>query len=102
MSFQPVCRWVLRCDGTTTRGRCPRRWDAVDPTDQGDPDAGGGWSPVPFDRPRLDPDDRGWLAATGWLLLRDGRVLCPAHIAALEFLARAALDGLPLDEENPR
>jgi hypothetical protein len=98
MSFEPITRWALRCDGTTTRGQCDHRLVDCHPDD--DPDSPlTVWAPNLFDQPELTRPDATDLRYRGWLVLRDGRVLCPAHVAGLEHLARAAVDGLPFDEE---
>lgn len=98
MSFEPVTRWVLRCDGDTTRGQCTQRLVDCHPDD--DPDSPlTVWAPVIHDRPTLADDERRDLRHHfGWLALRDGRVLCSRHVDGLEYLARAAVDGLPFDE----
>jgi hypothetical protein len=60
------------------------------------------WVPTLFDQPELAAAERAALRYRGWLPLRDGRVLCPRHVAGLEHLARAAVDGLPFDEGDAR
>lgn len=96
MSFEPLTGWVLRCDA----GLCPELvrscHRAADPHD---PDT---WQPTVFAHPNpIDPDDDhvlvAWLHRTGWLLLRDGRVLCPDHVHALA----AGLRPLPGDGRYP-
>jgi hypothetical protein len=96
MSFEPVTRWVLRCDGTTTYGQCDQRAMTCHPDD--DPNDPASWYPALYDKTYLDDRDRTYLHWAHWLVLPDGRVLCPRHIAALEHLAWAALDGLPFDD----
>ena len=98
MSFEPITRWTLRCDGTTSRGRCEQR-ATYEPDPEYDPDPEP--TPIVFGQPQLDDDERRWLLEDGWLPLPDGRVLCPAHVAALEYLAWAAVDGLPFDDPTP-
>jgi hypothetical protein len=108
MSFEPITRWMLRCDGQVGNGQCLQQWVY----DSGDPErpvyAGGPESddvedgrvivPVVFDEPALSEQDREELHYAGWLLARDGHLLCPRHVAGLEYLAAAAVDGLPFDE----
>jgi hypothetical protein len=109
VSFEPITRWVLRCDGAVGHGRCPDRWVFAMDVVQDDAGAGVGdekagevtvWAPVVFDEPELTEQDRAELDAAGWLLARDGRLLCPRHVAAQEYLVHAAIDGLPLDEAS--
>lgn len=109
MSFAAITRWALRCDGPTTRGQCgevlrfnahPDAFYEYPPPDPDpDPDdedaAAVEWREVLFDQPVLDVEARRELRAAGWHAARDGRLLCPAHVAALEYLARAEIDGLP-------
>lgn len=107
MSFEPITRWVLRCDGATTRGQCPEQlwWtdhegpddhddeDEDEDFDGDDPDQPCRWIAV-LDEPALPADWKRPLRDRGWLHTA-GRVLCPRHVAALEYLAHAELDGLP-------
>jgi hypothetical protein len=97
MSFEPVTRWTIRCDGDTTRGQCTRRFVYGDNPDDSDA-ALTVWSPTVYDEPTLHACVAADLRCSGWLVGRDGRLLCPRHLAALEHLARAAVDGLPFDE----
>lgn len=100
MSWQQVTYWALRCDGDTTHGQC----DAVvfdNPTCHLAPV---GWT-GDGDREQLPTmwvskpymPHPGWLDQLGWLHTGD-RVLCPEHVAALEFLAEAEMTGLPFEE----
>jgi hypothetical protein len=104
VSFEPVTRWELRCDGDTTRGQCNQRLlYCTDPEDPESPLTD--WFPAVYDEPTLHPRARADLRDSGWLTSRDGHVLCPRHVAALEYLARVAVDGLPfpdLDEGDTR
>ncbi len=106
MSFEIAHQWTLRCDGTTTsattrsagsadQDRCQRQWTGWADTRQhdsgehdggqpngGEHDGGAAVDLVPvvilFDAPELVAGDREALAADGWLVCRDGAVLCPA------------------------
>lgn len=95
MSFEPVTRWAVRCDGDTTRGQCTQRLAYPD-TDEDDSPLTV-WQPALLEHPALDPATRADLRGCGWLVLRDGRLLCPHHVTAGEYLARAAVDGLPFE-----
>jgi hypothetical protein len=104
VSFEPVTRWVLRCDGITggitSAGQCNQRHEDCHPDD--DPDSPHTpWWPVLYKQPALGGEERDGLRRYGWLVLSDGRVLCPRHVTALEYLAHAALDGLPFDDTHP-
>jgi hypothetical protein len=77
MSFEPVTRWGLRCDGTTTYGQCDQRAMTCHPDD--DPDDPASWYPALCDKTYLDDRDRTYLHWAHWLVLPDGRVLCPRH-----------------------
>lgn len=97
MSFEPITRWVLRCDGATTSGQCAEQlwWtDHDEDEDDGQPRR---WLAV-LDEPALPADWKRPLRDMGWLHTA-GRVLCPRHVAALEYLARAELDGLPFPSD---
>lgn len=97
MSFEPVTRWVLRCDGDTTHGKCTQQFVYGDDPD--DPESPlTVWYPQVYDEAALHPHVLADLRCSGWLALRDGRVLCSRHVDGLEYLARAAVDGLPFDE----
>ncbi len=101
MSFDTVTQWVVRCDGTSVGGQCQEV--LTYPPDAHDDQDAEGWDrpePLPWllDRPALHADARDWLDHTGWLLARDGHLLCPRHVAAAEYLAHAAIDGLPFPD----
>lgn len=96
MSFEPVTRWAIRCDDQTNTGQCPQR--LVYTEDPDDPPVV--WNLALLDRADLDDDTRTLLRVLGWLVAPDGRVLCPRHVAALEYLAAAALDGLPFPDHH--
>lgn len=101
MSFEPVTQWALRCDGDTTRGQCTQQFVypvGTDDWDEAEESEATVWRPFLYDGPELDEHDRRDLHVAGWLLARDGRALCPRHVAGLEHLARAAVDGLPFPE----
>ena len=59
MSFGPVTRWVLRCDGTTTCGQCDQRAMTCHPDD--DPNDPASWHPALYDKTYLDDRDRTYL-----------------------------------------
>jgi len=99
VSFEPVTRWEIRCDGDTTRGQCTQRLLYCDnPDDPHSPLTA--WVPAVYDEPSLHEQALTDLRASGWLVGRDGRLLCPRHVAALEYLARVAIDGLPFPERG--
>lgn len=110
MTFEPVTRWTVRCDGDTTHGQCldhhlypdDEDWDGDSERQYPDElgNGAGAWVLTLFDAPELTDVDRRGLRLSGWLPLRDGRVLCPRHVASLEYLAHAAVDGLPFDDEG--
>jgi hypothetical protein len=97
VSFESVTRWELRCDGDTTRGQCTQRLLYCDNPE--DPDSPlTEWYPAVYDEPTLHERTLADLRYSGWLVARDGRLLCPRHVAALEYLARVAVDGLPFPD----
>jgi hypothetical protein len=102
MTWKPVTvsvtRWTLRCDGQRGHGQC-EQFVLIDPYD--DPDARVRLDPRLWSEPVLEADCEAGLRWEGWLVLRDGRVLCPEHVAACEYQVRAALDGLPFSDTNP-
>ncbi len=92
MSWDEVVRWVLRCDGKITHDhQCPELYPSFD-EDGGQLDEPSVWSDEERDKAAE------WLRSSGWMALRDGRVLCPRHVAAGVHLAQAAWEGLPFDE----
>lgn len=95
MSFEPVARWALRCDGDTTYGQCLDMYEYYPDGDEENGLVLGLW-----DKPKLSDRDRSWLlrGRDDWALMPDGRVFCPCHIAAAEYLVRAGLEGLPFEE----
>ena len=95
MNFEPVTRWALRCTGSTTIGRCTAMFEF-----HPDGDDENGLKLALWEKPELTEYDSTWLRRgdTGWLLLPGGQVICPKHVAAAEYLVRAALEGLPFDE----
>ena len=109
MTWKPVTvsvtRWTLHCDGQRGHGQCEQLvlidpYD--DPDEQGDdPDVQARLEPRLWSEPVLEADCEAGLRWEGWLVLRDGRVLCPEHVAACEYQVRAALDGLPFSDTNP-
>lgn len=98
MSFEPVTRWALRCDGEVPSGQCPtlEHWTPEDADED---------EPVVALRlkPGLTESDHVWLrrGREGWTLLPDGTVLCPQHMAAREQMVAAALEGLPFEAAAP-
>jgi hypothetical protein len=89
-----VTRWVLRCDGALSWGDC----DQLAPSDPYT-------EPERLDirlwsEPVMEAGDEAGLRWDGWLVLRDGRVLCPAHVAACERQVHAALEGLPFSDTH--
>ncbi len=123
MSFEVAHQWTLRCDGAPAgAGRCERRWTGWADTDQpdtGQPDTDdhddhddhdgredddcGVGVPVVilFDAPELVAGDREALAADGWLVCRDGSVLCPTCRQALGDVAWVALTNTPPASASP-
>ncbi|MFE7201907.1 hypothetical protein ACFU8R_16715 [Pseudonocardia alni] len=99
MSFEPATRWVLHGDGEVGADRqCHRYYVvAIDPEDDL---AATVWVPGLFDLCALTLDDLPGLRGAGWLVLRDGRVLCDRHVGGLAELARAAVEGLPFDDPS--
>jgi hypothetical protein len=93
-----VTRWVLRCDGALSSGQC-EQLVLIGPYD--DPDARARLDPRLWSEPALETGDEAGLRWDGWLVLRDGRVLCPAHVLACERQVRAALEGLPFPDTHP-
>lgn len=88
MSFEPVLYWRFRCDGETTTGQCGEIYmvwledaDAPEPVVNTEPSFGE-WAQC--------------LAEDGWLAVGD-RLLCPRHVQAAEFMAKAAIQGLPFE-----
>ncbi len=99
MSFEPFPVWIPRCDGDTTHGQCTTRlYLTVDEDGDTVPDHDDAEQrhPVLYTRPASDQAAREDLQACGWLALPGDRFLCPRHVAELEYLARAEIDGLPL------
>jgi hypothetical protein len=93
MSFEPVTMYQFRCDGATTTGQCGNLLMVHYEPDDEDSDI------VPATVP--SPSIEGYRSSFryyGWLITRDDRILCPGHIASLEYTARAAVDGLPFDD----
>ena len=96
MSWEPLGRWALRCDGElalsgtgSTSGRCTSVWEIREDDEPG--------TLVEFDEQALNGRDLGELAASGWIAYPDGPVLCPtcaaARLAALEAQLTAATTG---------
>ena len=115
MSFEIAHQWTLRCDGaprsagSADEDRCQRRWTGWADTgehDGGEHDGGAAVDLVPvvilFDAPELVADDREALAADGWLVCRDGAVLCPACRQAHADITWAALASISADDTPPQ
>lgn len=128
MSWHPVTYWAVRCDGLVRHGRqCERlftrqldddpavgephpaewAWESDPPTirNVGRKPFPHQPEPVPAELMDLLTERRlpEWLRVSmrfaGWLVdERNGRVLCPDHVAAQEKWVAAQLDGLPFDE----
>ncbi|MER7015313.1 hypothetical protein ABT324_28100 [Saccharopolyspora sp. NPDC000359] len=97
MSWEPYSFVVLRCDGETTRGQCPALLFDKDALQLAfDPDGSHYSVPVLFSSP-TDQIDELTLQYEGWILIK-GRALCSEHVRAQEYLARAALEGLPFGD----
>jgi hypothetical protein len=91
MSFEPFIMYKLRCDGRTTHGQCDEVYQGYPDGDEGE-----GLQHFIFEKPELP---RWFLAGCrSWLILQDGRVLCPRHVAAAEHSVAASIDGLPFEE----
>jgi hypothetical protein len=99
MNFEPITRWVLRCTGSTTAGRCTALFEF-----HPDGDDENGLELALWKEPELAEHELMWLRRgdTGWLLLPGERVVCPQHVEAAEQMVRAVLDGLPFDEAVER
>lgn len=93
MSFHPVTMYQFRCDGDTTTGTCENLLMVHYEPDDEDSDL----VPATVPSPSID-GYRSSFRYYGWLIARDDRILCPQHIAAMETMAAAAMDGLPFDE----
>lgn len=100
MSWQAMTWQVLRCDGDVPHGQCPRvLYDtdadpAISPFAWG-PDGQHVVLPILFTDADTDVNPRA-LQEQGWMRTRT-RVLCPDHVAALEHMAEAEMEGLPFD-----
>ncbi|MBP2477650.1 hypothetical protein JOF53_006522 [Crossiella equi] len=92
MTMRPVTRWVVQCDGNPTTGPCTELFRWADPY---------GGELALFAQPHAEVEEYYALLAAGWLVLRDGRHTCPAHVAAQESMVRAQLSALPSPGDNP-
>jgi hypothetical protein len=93
VSFHPVTMYQFRCDGPTTRGQCPTVLMVHEDCDEEDSPL----LPVATATPSLE-GYRPWFKQCGWLLTRTDRLLCPEHVASMEYMVRADLEGLPFEE----
>lgn len=96
MSWEPVQRWALRCDGRVTHDRqCEVMFLAYSEDEETLQSAL--WTDVE----RLDFEQMArWLVNAGWQPVRDGRVLCPRHVDAGARLVEAVMDGLPFEDDE--
>jgi hypothetical protein len=88
MSFEPITYWKFRCDGDTTRGQCTEVYSYF-------PDEEDELEVAINDKPELGM----WketLERDGWTAT--GRLLCPRHVASVERMLLANLEGLPFYE----
>lgn len=98
MSYEPVTLYHLRCDGVLPHGRqCPELYQYTDPEDDS-----GDLITALLDKQEMSEAWAKTIRSDGWMVLRDGRVLCAKHVAGQANLAEAIAFGLPFDDPSPR
>jgi hypothetical protein len=96
VSWEQVTRYALRCDGRVTVDRqCPNLYEVQRCDGECEGGCGQGCSTPALweDQERSEMPDH--LRYTPWMVLPDGRLFCPQHVAGQLAFARAQIEGLP-------
>jgi hypothetical protein len=85
--------WTVRCDGDTSRGQCERVYEYPSTV-------AGVVEMALLDDPAVGPQHISEIESAGWLTAGKGsqRHLCPRHVASVERMLLANLEGLPFHE----